>query len=339
MRLSFLACLLSFSKGFLMAYLQLVIGLALLIKGANFLVNGAVSIAHRFQVPNIVIGLTIVALGTSLPELFVNIYASLTGNVGIAVGNVLGSNIANTFLVLGLAAAISRLKVQRGTVWAEIPLSLLGSIMLAVAVNDIFFDNADINQLTRTDGLAFLGFFLIFSYYSFSLSQSKGNERLDPPSEARYTALRSWLYVILGMIGLALGGDWIVDAAVSIARDFRISEDVIGLTIVAIGTSLPELVTSAVAALRGNAAIAVGNVVGSNIFNIFFVLGISATIKALPFSMANNVDIGVVILSNLLLFAFMFIGKRRSIHRWEGFLMLFLYGIYIVSLFMRTENI
>ncbi|MCW7753131.1 calcium/sodium antiporter [Desulfobotulus sp. H1] len=320
-----------------MVYLQLVIGLSLLIKGADLLVNGAVSIARRFQVPSIVIGLTIVALGTSLPELFVNIYASLTDNSGIAVGNVLGSNIANTLLVLGLAGAIAPLKVQEGTVWAEIPLSLLGGIMLAVAVNDVFFDGALHNQLTRTDGLAFLGFFMIFSYYSYNLSQSKGNDRrLDPPSEASFGPIKSWVYVVLGMIGLALGGDWIVASAVVIARDFNVADDIIGLTIVAIGTSLPELATSAMAAWRGNAAIAVGNVVGSNIFNIFFVLGISATIKALPFSMHNNVDIGLVILSNILLFIFMFTGKRRSINRGEGLFMLFLYATYIASLFIRN---
>ncbi|MDY0162564.1 calcium/sodium antiporter [Desulfobotulus sp.] len=322
-----------------MVYLQLVVGLALLIKGAELLVNGAVSIARRFQVPSIVIGLTIVALGTSLPELFVNIYASLTDNSAIAVGNVLGSNIANTLLVLGLAGAISPLAVQRGTVWAEIPLSLLGGVMLAVAVNDMFFDGAPINQLTRTDGLAFLGFFLIFSYYSYSLSQSKGNERLTPPKEARYTPLKSWIYMILGMVGLGLGGDWIVESAVHIAREIQISEDVIGLTIVAIGTSLPELATSATAAWKGNAAIAVGNVVGSNIFNIFFVLGISASIKALPFSITNNVDIAVVILSNVLLFIFMFVGKRRAIDRWEGVLMVILYAAYIGSLFIRNGSL
>ncbi|TYT73791.1 calcium/sodium antiporter [Desulfobotulus mexicanus] len=322
-----------------MVYLQLVIGLALLLKGADLLVNGAISIARRFQIPSIVIGLTIVALGTSLPELFVNIYASVTDNPGIAVGNVLGSNIANTLLVLGLAAAISPLRVQKGTVWAEIPLSLLGGVMLAVAVNDIFFDGALRNELTRTDGLAFLGFFLIFSYYSFNLSQSKGNDRpLEPPSEAFYGPLKSWIYVIAGMVGLGLGGDWIVDSAVIIARDFNVADDIIGLTIVAIGTSLPELATSAMAAWRGNAAIAVGNVVGSNIFNIFFVLGISASIKALPFSMHNNVDIAVVIISNILLFIFMFTGRRCYINRWEGIFMLFLYAAYIASLCMRNGS-
>lgn len=319
-------------------FLMLLIGLICLVKGADFLVDGASSIARRLQVPDIVIGLTVVAFGTSLPELFVNIYASLTGNAGIAVGNVLGSNIANIFLILGVSGMITPLRVQRGTVWAEIPLSLLAAVMLAVAVNDHFFDHVPYNLLTRTDGLSFLGFFLVFFYYSYSISKDQ-QEMGDHAPEQSSSWKKSLFFVVLGMVGLALGGDWIVEGATAIARRFGMTDDVIGLTVVAIGTSLPELATSAVAAMRKNAAIAVGNVVGSNIFNIFFVLGISASIKPLPFSPVNNMDIGVVIASNLLLFGFMFTGRRRAVDRWESGIMLTLYVTYMITLLMRNDLI
>lgn len=315
----------------MLVYVFIIIGFIFLIKGADFLVDGASSIARQLNISDLVIGLTVVAFGTSTPELFVNIIASFKGNTDIAIGNVIGSNIANVFFILGVSSIIYPLAVTKGTVWKEIPFSLLAAIVLFVVANDQFLDGSQVSDLTRIDGLVFLSFFIIFIYYTFSIAtRIEGMEEHVPAKQ--YGWLGSFLYIILGLAGLTLGGKWIVDGAVALATKFGMSESLVGLTIVAVGTSLPELATSAVAAYKRNVEIAVGNVVGSNIFNIFFVLGISAIIKPLPFQMKNNLDIGVVILSSLLLFLFMFTGKKRSLDRWEGLIFLVCYGVYVAYL-------
>lgn len=317
-----------------MYYVLLIIGFVLLIKGADFLVDGASSVGRRLNVSDLVIGLTVVAFGTSTPELFVNIFASIKGNTDIAIGNVLGSNIANIFLILGVSAVISPLAVSKGTVWKEIPLSLLAALLLGVMANDRLIDKSSISALTRIDGLVFISFFIIFIYYSFGIAK-----RIDGIDEhvpqKQYGLLKSFLFVIGGLIGLGIGGNWIVNGAVHIASNLGVSESLIGLTIVAVGTSLPELATSAVAAYKKNVEIAVGNVVGSNIFNIFFVLGLSSIIKPLPFQPSGNIDIGVVILASLLLFLWMFTGKKHSLDRWEGIVFIILYASYITFLIVK----
>jgi cation:H+ antiporter len=318
----------------MLTYVLFILGFIILIKGASVLVDGASSVARRLNVTDLVIGLTVVAFGTSTPELFVNIIASFKGNTDIAIGNVLGSNIANVFLILGVSSIIYPLAVTKGTVWKEIPLSLLAAIVLFFTANDQLIDGYVVSDLTRIDGLVFLSFFTIFIYYTFSIAtRIEGMEDHVPAKASGWT--RSILYIILGLMGLTIGGKWIVDGAVTIATKFGLSESLVGLTIVAVGTSLPELATSAVAAYKRNVEIAVGNVVGSNIFNIFFVLGISSTIKLLPFQVKNNLDLAVVILSSLLLFLFMFTGKKRSLDRWEGIVFLILYGIYIAFLIIN----
>lgn len=311
-----------------MVYILFIIGLICLIKGADFLVDGASSIAGRLNISDLVIGLTVVAFGTSTPELSVNIVASIKGNTDIAIGNVVGSNIANVFLILGVSSIIYPLAVTKGTVWKEIPFSLLAAMVLFITANDHLLDGSQMSALTRIDGLVLLSFFIIFIYYTFSIAtRIEGLEAQVPAKQPGW--LRSSLYIILGLAGLTLGGKWIVDGAVVLATKFGMSESLVGLTVVAVGTSLPELATSAVAAYKRNADIAVGNVVGSNIFNIFFVLGISAGIKPLPFQPRNNLDIGVVVISSLLLFVFMFSGKKRSLDRWEGSIFLLCYGGFI----------
>jgi cation:H+ antiporter len=318
----------------MLTYFLFLLGFVLLIKGADFLVDGASAIARRFNISDLVIGLTVVAFGTSTPELFVNIVASARGNTDIAIGNVLGSNISNVFLILGISAIIYPLSVSKGTVWKEIPFSLLAVITLGLMANDQVIDGDGSSLLTRIDGLVLLAFFTIFLYYSFSIA--KAIEGLDEHVPAKATSfVKSILLVIAGLIGLTLGGKWIVDGAVTLAKSFGMSESLVGLTIVAVGTSLPELATSAMAAYKKNVDIAVGNVVGSNIFNIFFVLGISATMKPLPFQTKSNLDIAVVTVSSLLLFLFMFTGKKRSLDRWEGIVSLFLYGGYIAFLIIK----
>lgn len=318
----------------MLPYILLVIGFAILIKGADLLVSGASSIARRLNVSDLVIGLTVVAFGTSSPELFVNVISSLEGNTDIAIGNVLGSNIANIFLILGVSAVICPLAVSKGTVWKEIPLSLLAALLLGILANDHLIDRAGDSALTRIDGLVFLSFFIIFMYYSFSIAKAiEGMEEHVPIT--KYGIGRSCVQVVIGLAGLTLGGKWIVDGAVHMALGLGMSQSLVALTIVAVGTSLPELATSAVAAVKRNAEIGVGNVVGSNIFNIFFVLGVSSIIKPLPFQPRNNVDVGVVVLASVILFANMFTGKKRSLDRWEGIAFLTLYGAYVAFLVIQ----
>jgi len=317
-----------------MYYVLLIIGFVLLIKGADFLVDGASSVGRRLNVSDLVIGLTVVAFGTSTPELFVNIFAGIKGNADIAIGNVLGSNIANIFLILGVSAVIFPLAVSKGTVWKETPLSLLAALLLGAMANDRLIDKSSISALTRIDGLVFIAFFIIFIYYSFSIARRiDGIEEHVP--QKQYGLRKSFLLIIGGLIGLGVGGNWIVSGAVHIASKLGVSESLIGLTIVAVGTSLPELATSAVAAYKKNVEIAVGNVVGSNIFNIFFVLGLSSIIKPLPFEPGGNVHIGVVIFASFLLFLWMFTGKKRSLDRWEGIVFIILYASYITFLIVK----
>jgi len=318
----------------MLSYILLLIGFVFLIKGADFLVDGASSIARRFNISDLTIGLTVVAFGTSAPELFVNIVAGVKGTTDIAIGNVLGSNIANVFLILGISAIIYPLAVSKGTVWKEIPFSLLAAVVLAFLANDQLIDKQNHSVLLRSDGLILLSFFVIFLYYSINIAFEIKGLYNHAPVKAHGTT-KSIGLVIVGLAGLIIGGEWIVSGAVHMALKLGLSQSTVGLTVVAVGTSLPELATSAVAAYRKNTDIAIGNVVGSNIFNIFFILGISAIIHPLPFSIANNIDIGMVILASLLLFIFMFTGKKRSLDRWEGIVSICIYVIYIIFLIYR----
>ncbi len=318
----------------MLTYVLLILGFVLLIKGADFLVDGASSLGQRYHVSDLVIGLTVVAFGTSTPELFVNIIASAKGNTDLAIGNVLGSNIANVFLILGISSIIYPLSVTKGTVWKEIPLNLLAAFLLGVLANDHLIDKSDYSALTRIDGIVLLSFFIIFIYYSIGITKEINGMEGHVPA-GQHGLSKSVVLIVLGFIGLIIGGDWIVRGATHMALTLGMSESLIGLTIVSVGTSLPELATSAVAAKKKNVEIAVGNIVGSNIFNIFFVLGISSLIQPLPFASKSNCDIGMVILAGLLLFVCMFTGKKRSLDRWEGIVFLFLYAGYLTFLIIQ----
>lgn len=315
----------------MLTYILFVVGFYLLIKGADLLVEGSASIAQKLKISSIVIGLTIVAFGTSAPELVVNVLASLKGSTDIAIGNILGSNIANILLILGISAMIYPLKTKENTVWKEIPLSLLATILLGVIANDLRIDGASYSGLTRTDGIILISFFIIFLYYTFGISKVKDN--FDKEMEIKnYTQSRAIIFIIFGIAGLVVGGKWIVDGATKIAELFDVSQSLVGLTVVAIGTSLPELATSAVAAYKKHTDIAIGNVVGSNIFNIFWILGISSIINPLPFSTTFDFDILVMVLASVILFGIMFIGKKHTVTKWEGFLMVALYIFYLAFL-------
>jgi cation:H+ antiporter len=316
----------------LVALIFLVIGFALLIKGADLLVDGASSIAKRFGISDLAIGLTVVAFGTSAPELVVTLQSALTGTPDIAIGNVLGSNIANILLILGVAALITPLVVQRTTTWKEIPFALLGVIILEVTANDIWLNSATESWLTRGDGLVLLGFFAIFLYYIFGIAK-KGD--VDEQHIEKRSTGYSLMFIGLGLAGLVLGGKWVVESAIVLAEAWGLSQSVIGLTVVAVGTSLPELATSVVAALKGKADIAIGNIVGSNIFNIFWILGVTALVAPLPFSSDSNVDVAVTTAVTTLLFAWMFIGRKHVVERWQGGAFVVLYITYVVYLLMR----
>ena len=318
-----------------MALLSLVtFGFAAVILGANFLVKGACALAKRLGVSDLVIGLTVVAFGTSLPELFVNIVASIKGNADIALGNILGSNIANILLILGVSGVIFPLAVTKGTVWKEIPLSLLAAIMVGILANDRLIDGGGISALTRIDGLVLISFFIIFLCYSASIARDVAGIEEQIPVK-RHSIVRIFILIIAGLFGLILGSRWIVSGAAGLAEKLGVSQSLIGLTIVAVGTSLPELATSAMAAYKKNPDIAVGNVVGSNIFNVFFILGVSSIIRPIPFEARRNIDVGVVIIASLLLFICTFTGKKRVLDRWESYVLLALYAGYIYFLILQ----
>ncbi len=310
-----------------MIYVLFVVGFVFLIYGANFLVDGAASLARKYRVSNIVIGLTIVALGTSSPELVVNLIASFQGNEDVALGNILGSNVSNILLILGVSALIFPLTVNDNTKWKEVPLSILAAGVLAIVANDALIDGKAFSPtVTRSDGIILVAFFLLFMHYAFSISRNKNTVEMEIRV---FSPLKSWLMILAGIVGLVLGGKWIVDGAVVIAGNLGMSEALISLTIIAIGTSLPELATCVVAAMKRNPDIVIGNVIGSNIFNVFFVLGTSAIIKPLPFNTTLNFDVYTGIIACLLLFAFLFFPRKKVLERWQGGVLLILYILYI----------
>lgn len=305
-------------------------GLALILLGANGLTDGAAAVAKRFHISDLVIGLTIVAFGTSTPELVVSATAALGGSAEMAIGNVVGSNIFNVLAIIGVTALVMPIKVGQGTMSKEIPLMMLCSVVLALMANDILLDGGAENIISRIDGLVLLGFFLIFLRYTFAIARD-GN----PEDETEIKEMPIWksvLFILGGLVGLIYGGQLFVDGASGIASAMGVSESIIGLTIVAGGTSLPELATSVTAALKKNAGIAVGNVVGSNLFNIFFILGCSATISPLPMGGINNIDMAVLIGSSILFWLVGWFFKKRTITRIEGALLVACYIAYTVFL-------
>lgn len=300
-------------------------GLALLTRGSDWLVDGAASIARRLGVPAIVIGLTLVAFGTSAPEMVVNLTSAWRGNVDIAVGNVVGSNIANILLILGVTAIVRPLKVKHGTVWKEIPFALLAAALVWVMAHDRLIAGAGPDRLDRIDGLALLGFFAIFLYYIFGLTKVEGTA----PDIAARKPGRSAALVLAGLGALVLGGRLTVEGAVTVAEALGASESLIGLTIVAVGTSLPELVTSIAAARKGQDDIAVGNVVGSNIFNVFWILGLTALVAPLPFSPVTALDALVAVAASVILFVATRVGVKSVIERWQGWVFVSGYAAFI----------
>lgn len=318
----------------MLTYFLFALGFVALVKGADWLVTGSSAIAKRLGISDFVIGLTIVSVGTSAPELIVNVMASINGNAGIAIGNVLGSNIANVLLILGISAIIYGLPIQRNTVLSEIPFSLAAALLVGFLANtDIFGLEYNEHGLGRIDGVIILFFFGLFILYVFTLPSAKEDSQ-DPTIQAMSGA-KAGLLTVIGIIALFFGGKWVVDGAMQLAQYLGMSEAFIGLTVVAIGTSLPELVTSAMAAYRRNTDIAVGNVVGSNIFNLLLILGLSSVIRPLPFQQNSNIDLLVVVFSGALIILSLAIGRRLVIKRYDGVIFVLCYVAYIAYLLQR----
>lgn len=317
--------------------LLLLAGFIILIKGADFLVSGASSIASRMGISNLAIGLTVVAFGTSMPEMVVNLISGITGKNDAAFGNIIGSNNFNLLMILGLSGVIFPLVVQRKTVQYEIPMSLVFTLLLFVLVNDNLVWGSSENVLTRPEGAILLTGFAAFLMYIYRTMKQAS----DYEEEGRlvlFSTGKSVGLIFIGLIMLIGGGKLAVDNAVEIAAYFGLSEKLIGLTILAAGTSLPELATSAVAAYRKNTDIAIGNVVGSNIFNVTLILGLNGLIKPIPYNTLINFDLYVLTGTTLLMLVFMYTLNPRKLDRIEALLLLMAYIIYMVYLFRLEQK-
>jgi cation:H+ antiporter len=306
----------------------LVIGFALVIKGADFLVDGASSLAKRHRVSELTIGLTIVAFGTSAPELVVNIVAAIKGYDNVSLGNIIGSNIFNLLLILGVAGLIYPI------VWKEIPFSLFAGLLLLIVANDVFFFHSTENMIKRYDGIILIFFFCLFLFYAYSNLKDEKESHSDQIKV--FGLLKTTLYIVLGFILLIAGGRLVVINAVDLAKALKVSDKVIGLTVVASGTSLPELATSAVAAFKKRSDLAIGNVIGSNIFNILLILGITALISPVHYSLSFNLDIIIYLAATFFVFTAMFTGKKGKIDRWEAAVLLLFYIGYMIYLILKA---
>lgn len=309
-----------------MEYIFFILGFIILIGGASLLIDGASTIGKKLGIPAAITGLTIVAIGTSLPELIINVFASANGNTDLAISNVLGSNIINILVIIGFTALLRPIPVSRHTYFRDIPFTLLAIVLLFVMVQDIPLFGAESNVVGMSDGIIFLIMLVGFLYIYYRSSKHAKHEEDDKEQRSVWLAL---IFIALGICGLYFGGEWIVEGAVFVASDLGMDEATIGLTIIAMATSLPELVTSIIASIKGNPEMAIGNAVGSCIFNILLVLGVSSIIAPLPFQPASMIDLAVVLASTVLLVVFVYTGKGRQISRVEGGLMIAVYVVYM----------
>lgn len=303
----------------------IIIGFILLIKGADFLVEGSSSVAKRFHIPEVIIGLTIVSIGTSMPELFVSSTSSLNGSSDMAIGNIIGSNICNLLLILGLSTVIRPVKFQKETKLIEIPMCLLITIVFIILCNTKLV-------ISRYEAGLLIVLFILFLIYTV-VAGIKGSETSNNEKTNDISILKNIIFIIIGAIGLKVGGDLTVDNAILIAEELGLSEKIIGLTILAIGTSLPELFTSVTAAVKGNSDIAIGNIIGSNIFNILLIIGVSALINPITYNSTYNIQMVILIISMLLLFIFPFIKPKDEMSRDNGVIYIIMYVIYMIILF------
>jgi cation:H+ antiporter len=319
----------------MMAVIWLLVGLALVLWGANALTDGSSSIASRLGVSDLVVGLTVVAFGTSTPELVISIVSAVNGSAPLAVGNTIGSNIFNILAIIGITALVRPIKVERTIMTTELPILLLSSVVIWALGNSSWINGFGNNIISRTDGIFLLLAFALFMRHTLAAARTQQQAPTEGQNNRGMPVWRSILYIVLGLTALIFGGDRFVAGASSIAIKAGISEGVVGLTIVAIGTSLPELATSVVAAIKGKPGLAVGNVIGSNIFNIFMVLGITSTISPLPFEGIDNMDLGTLLVASILFYLFAWVYKKRTITRLEGMVLLLCYIAYMTALLLR----
>ena len=308
----------------------IIIGFVLLIVGADVLVDGSSGIAKKFHIPEIIIGLTIVSIGTSMPELFVSITSALDGYSDMAIGNIIGSNLCNLLLILGLSATIKPVVFQKETRLYEIPMCLLVTIVL------MYFCNSQ-GGISRLEAVILLVLFCAFIGYTIYMGRKERKKEIVEiqTEEKKNSILKNIVFVLLGIFSLKFGGDLVVDNAVNVARYFNWSEKLISLTILAVGTSLPELVTSVTAAVKGNSDIAIGNIIGSNIFNILLIIGVSAFITPITYNFSYNFDFSVLIASSIILAIFPFIPPKDKMSRSNGIVYLFIYVAYLTILFVK----
>lgn len=316
----------------IIASVFVLLGFLSLIFGANWLVDGASALAKKYNVPDLVIGLTIVALGTSAPELVVNVIASINGYPDIVLGNIIGSNNFNLFIILGLSGLVFPLVVQSSTAWKEIPMAIGAVALVFFMANDFFMSESV--AISRVDGIILLVLFVAFLYYVFTQTKNIQSENGNVSYQAK-PLWKIWTLILIGLAGLILGGQLVVDNGVKIAQLLGLSEKIIGLTIIAAGTSLPELVTSLVAATKRNTDIAIGNVIGSNIFNLLLILSISSIISPIKYSVNFNVDLLILLFGSLFLLLFMVTGKRKKLDRWEAGSLFVFYITYTVVLVLK----
>lgn len=314
--------------------LMIAIGFLLLIKGADFLVDGASGIAKKFHIPEIIIGLTIVSIGTSMPELFVSITSAINGYEDMAIGNVIGSNLCNLLLILGLSATIMPIIFKKETKFIEIPMCLGLTIIFTILCNVG-------NSISRIDAIILLVLFAAFIVYTIVMAKKgedfdgisdEEKEKVEQEGKKRKTSINI-IYVLLGIVALKFGGDFVVDNSEKLARMFNISEKIISLTIIAIGTSLPELVTSVTAAIKHDSDIAIGNIIGSNIFNILLIIGASAVISPIKYNPTYNLQLGILIVSTIVLCIFPYTDRKDEMTRSNGITYLMLYALYMAMLF------
>lgn len=323
----------------LLSIVYLIAGLALILVGANILTDGSAALARRIGISDLIVGLTVVAFGTSTPELVISVLSAARDTAGLAVGNVVGSNIFNILVIVGITAIVRPISVGRGIMSTEIPLVILSSLLLIVMANGPLLDSDPASIITRVDGIILLIFFILFMRETLVRSRRRpapapeaaSGPTTNPAANERPLA-KSLVFIVLGLAGLIIGGDRFVAGASDIARGMGVSDAVIGLTIVAVGTSLPELAASVAAALKGKSDMALGNVIGSNVFNIFLVLGAAATVRPLPLGDVTAVDLGTLMGASLLFWICGWLIGRRTITRGEGVMLTVLYVAYMVWL-------
>ena len=312
-----------------MDIIYLLLGFIIIIKGSDMLVDGSVNLAKFLKIPTLVIGLTIVAIATGVPEIAISISSSLKGSNGLLLGNLLGSNIFNILFILGLIAIIKPLHIKKEIILKNYAFALLSCLVLFIISYDIYFGDSLVNLITRTEGILLLCFAGIFLYSTVLEATLDKNIKVE---KGKFS-FKDILYIVVGIALIGLSAEVIVNSAVNISKWLGIGEDLIGLTIIAVGTNLPELVTSIVAVRKGEADIAIGNLVGTNIYNIFLILGLAATIN--PITISSNAFIDIIVLAITSFIVYIFIQHKKDINRKEGIIMILLYIIYIVYVVIR----